>query len=70
MSGKPLPILELRHATFVERYWLWDSRAEEWMLHERKYGPVLQYRLAPAAAWHSVPEVEIITKDPPKPPDD
>lgn len=68
--SKPVPILELRHATFVERYWLWDSRADAWMRNERRTGPVLQYRLAPGGAWHNVPEVEVVTKDPPKPPDD
>ena len=33
--------------TFIRRYWLWDSRAEGWMLHERKCRSILQYRLAP-----------------------
>lgn len=56
--------MKLRWMVRVERWWQWDSRADQWCLHETKSTPVLQYQLAPAAAWHSVETVEVLTRDP------
>lgn len=70
MKRNGTPIVELRQATFIERYWTWGSREDTWVRNERRTGPLLQYRFVPGGAWHNVPSVEVVTSDPPKPPDD